>query len=59
MSNAVLKDQYIYIPARDKSKAAKPRPTKGFSCDHEHQARKASEISFKDHKKAFYLLAEV
>lgn len=59
MSNAMLKDQYVHIPARNKSKTAKPRPAKGFNCNHEHQARKASEISLKDHKKAFYLLAEV
>ena len=58
MSNVVLKDQYIDIPARDKRKIAKPRPSKGFTCNHEHQARKSSEISFKDHKKVFYLLSK-
>lgn len=58
MSNAVLKEQKMFIPARDKSIVARPRPAFSPSYNHEHQAKKAFEISFKNHKKAYDLLAK-
>lgn len=59
MSNAVIKEQKMYIPARDKSKVASPRPAISQNCNHSEQVKRASEICFKNHKEAYDLLAKM